>query len=106
MQGRDENPLREAFWLISCGPKLKVNVQFNVVSTLDNDTSVSHSVLELPKSIMNSDLEVLSWALSVDEEEREYRVRIGDQIKYLFVNPGTYHGDILPFPPRLIQTRT
>jgi len=33
--------------------------------------------------------------------ESEYRVRIGDQIKYILVDPGTFHGDILSFPPDL-----
>lgn len=40
---------------------------------------------------------------SSNETESEYRIRIGDQIKYLWVDPGTYDGDILNFPPVLLN---
>lgn len=33
----------------------------------------------------------------------DYRLRIGDQIKYISVDPGTFHEDILTFPPDLID---
>ena len=44
--------------------------------------------------------------MSVDESndaESYYRLRIGDQIKYLSVAPGTFHEDIITFPPVLID---
>lgn len=40
---------------------------------------------------------------SSNEEESDYRVRIGTQIKYNSVDPGTYHQDILTFPPELFD---
>ena len=33
----------------------------------------------------------------------DYRLRIGDQIKYISVDFGTFHEDILTFPPDLID---
>ena len=44
--------------------------------------------------------------MDVDEDnhvESCYRLRIGDQIKYITVDPGTFHEDILTFPPDLID---
>lgn len=38
-----------------------------------------------------------------NEVESEYRVCIGNQIKYISVDPRTFHGDILTFPPDLIN---
>ena len=31
--------------------------------------------------------------------ESEYRILLGDQVKYILVDPGTYNSDILSFPP-------
>ncbi|KAF8801441.1 hypothetical protein BYT27DRAFT_7147422 [Phlegmacium glaucopus] len=48
--------------------------------------------------------EVLS--MDVDEDNQvvsEYRIRFGDQIKYILVDPKTFHEDILTFPPDLID---
>jgi predicted Ser/Thr protein kinase len=38
-----------------------------------------------------------------NQVESEYRVCIGNQIKYILVDPGTFHGDILSFPPDLLN---
>ena len=47
--------------------------------------------------------EVLSIDVDADNRiiESEYYLRIGDHIKYILVNPGTFHEDILSFPPDL-----
>jgi len=34
--------------------------------------------------------------------ESEYRILLGDQVKYILVDPGTYNSDILSFPPDLL----
>ena len=49
--------------------------------------------------------EVLSMNVDVDNHvASDYRLRIGDQIKlYISVDPGTFHEDILTFPPDLID---
>ena len=44
--------------------------------------------------------------MDVDEDNNvasDYRLRIGDQIKYISVDSGTFHDDILTFPPDLID---
>lgn len=42
--------------------------------------------------------------VDVDNDvESYYRLRIGDQIKYISVDSGTFHEDILTFPPDLID---
>ncbi|KAK2015964.1 hypothetical protein LZ32DRAFT_113856 [Colletotrichum eremochloae] len=33
-----------------------------------------------------------------DSFESEYRIRVGNQVKYLFISPGTFDRDILSFP--------
>lgn len=44
--------------------------------------------------------------MDVDVDNRvpsTYRVRIGDQIRYLSVDPGTFHEDILTWPPDFLS---
>ncbi|KAF8079135.1 hypothetical protein FPV67DRAFT_98519 [Lyophyllum atratum] len=49
-------------------------------------------------------MEVLSQDISTDDStESEIRVRIGDQIKYIVVEPGAMTCDILSFPPDFIS---
>ena len=47
---------------------------------------------------------VAAQVLSMDvdpETESEYRVLVGDGVKYVLVRPGTFEEDILTFPPLL-----
>ena len=56
-------------------------------------------------SSFHSKTEVLSMNVDVDNAgvASGFRIRIGDQVKYISVDPGTFHKDILIFPPELID---
>ncbi|KAG2105079.1 uncharacterized protein F5147DRAFT_703095 [Suillus discolor] len=51
------------------------------------------------------DMEVLSMdvdTLHPDVEESLYRLRVGSQVKYITIEPGTFPSDVLPFPMDLL----
>ncbi|KAI1765526.1 alpha-galactosidase A [Hypoxylon sp. FL1150] len=50
---------------------------------------------------MNPPIQPIMLSMEVDDDissESEYRLRIGDQVKYLIISPGTFDRDTLSFP--------
>jgi len=47
-------------------------------------------------------LEMLVDASEVDAANSDYRLRVGNQVKYLVIEGGTFHSDVLSFPPNLL----
>ena len=79
-------------------------------NTVSKKLPPSHPVFEVTKSntmhpsSFHFKTEVLSMEVDMnDDVESYFRLRIGDQIKYISVDLGTFHEDILSFPPDLID---